>query len=106
MAAAAAIILRRERDIVNLYRSAGATDAGTARDPGDLDVDRGTPFRLLVKHAVLRDAGHGRFYLDEPSWQALHWMRRRLVLVMLLLLLVLIVGGAFGARAITFGHSH
>jgi len=96
MGAAAAIILRRERDIVQVYRGAGATDARTARTPDDLGVDRRLPFDMLVRHAVLRDAGDGRYYLDEPSWEALRRMRHRLVAIMLLVAVAIFVAGAFG----------
>lgn len=89
--AAAAIIVRREREIVSIFRAAGATRADAARRPEELDVDQRVPFRLLVGHAVLRDVGDGRYYLDEPSWNAFGAMRRRLVAVLLISVLVLVV---------------
>jgi hypothetical protein len=105
MGAAAAIILRRERDIVQVYRGAGATDARTARTPDDLGVERRLPFGMLVRHAVLRDAGDGRYYLDEPSWEALRRMRHRLVVIMLLIVAVLFAAGAFGVRIFKAGRA-
>ena len=90
MGAAAAIIIRREREIVSIFRAAGATRADAARRPEELDVDRRVAFRLLVGHAVLRDVGDGRYYLDEPSWNAFGAMRRRLVAVLLISVLVVI----------------
>jgi len=99
MSAAAAIILRKERDIVNTFRGAGATSANAARDPGELGIERRVPFRLLEKHAVLRDAGDGRFYVDEPSWNALRSMRHRLAFVLIaLVVIVFIAGGFFASR--------
>ncbi|HEY4130184.1 MAG TPA: hypothetical protein VGM50_06180 [Gemmatimonadaceae bacterium] len=91
MAAAAAIILRRERDIVQTFRGVGATDPARAREPGELGVDRRVPFRLLVKHAVLREAENGRFYLDERSWEALRSMRHRIALIVLIALAVVFI---------------
>jgi hypothetical protein len=94
MAAAAAIILRKERDIVQIFRGAGAIDPARARDPGELGVDRRVPFRLLVEHAVLREAEGGRFYLDERSWEALRGTRRRVALIVLVALgVVLLMSG-------------
>lgn len=95
-AAAAAIIVRRETDIVNIFRGAGATDPRTARDPGELGVERRVPFRLLVNHAVLRETEDGRFYLDEPSWEALRYTRHRMALVVALIALVLLVAVLIG----------
>jgi hypothetical protein len=81
MAAAAAIIMRRQRDVVDTYRGAGALSAPAARDPGELGVERNMIFDGLVRRAVLRDAGGGRYYLDTLSWNALIRMRRRAALV-------------------------
>jgi hypothetical protein len=81
MGAAAAVILRKERDIVNTYRGVGATNPERARSPDELDVPRRVPFDRLVQRAVLRDTGDGRYYLDEPSWEALRGIRRRMALV-------------------------
>jgi hypothetical protein len=100
MGAAAAIIIRRQRDVVDTYRAAGATSPGTARDPGELGVEQNLIFRGLVRRAVLRDAGNGRYYLDAPSWDAFNGMRRRaalvlglsVVLVVVLLVLLVLAG--------------
>jgi hypothetical protein len=106
MGAAAAIILRRERDIVQVYRGAGATDVRTARAPDDIGVERRLPFHMLVRHAVLRDAGNGRYYLDEPSWQALRRMRHRVVGLMLLIVVALFAAGMFGVSIFNAGRAH
>jgi hypothetical protein len=102
MGAAAAIILRKERDIVSAYRGAGATSPDRARSPEELDVDQRLPFERLVQRAVLRRVGDGRYYLDEPSWEALRGIRQRMALVMMLLvvgaLVILIASGV-----VTFG---
>jgi hypothetical protein len=102
MAVAAAIILRKERDIVNIFRSAGAISAGTARDPDQLGINHRVAFNLLLRRAVLRDAGAGRYYLDELSWTAACGNRRRLAfalaIVMAMFLAVLV-----GMGVVTFG---
>lgn len=90
MGAAAAIILRRERDIVNTYRAAGAIDARSARDPDALGVARRVAFTLLIRHGVLREAGDGRFYLDEARWIAVRARRRRTAFVLLIVVFAVI----------------
>ncbi len=98
-AVVAAVIARRERDIVDAFHSARATDPTTARDPGDVGVHQEVAFRLLVRRAVLRDAGGGRYFLDEPSLQAHRSARRRMLAVVLvaaiiILVSILLMGGA------------
>src|SRR5690242_3992328 len=101
-AAAAAVILRKEREIVNTFRGVGATSSERARDPSELGVDKHLPFERLIRRAVLRDAGGGRYYLDELSWNALRSLRRRLILIMLAIIVALLVvlsaSGVFQSR--------
>jgi hypothetical protein len=98
MGAAAAILLRKERDIVNTYRGAGATTVDSARRSDELDVSEHLAFHRLVQRAVLRESTDGRYYLDEPSWQALRRMRHRMLIVVLILIVVVIASGV-----VTFG---
>ena len=83
MAAAAAVLLRKERDIVNIFRGAGATSAAAARDPGELGVDQRVAFGLLVRHGVMLDAGGDRYYADLVAWDRLHKRRRKVALILL-----------------------
>lgn len=93
MGAAAAVMLRKEHDVVATFRGAGATTPTKARSPEELGIDRRLAFQRLVTRAVLREAGDGRFYLDEPSWEALRRIRRRLVMVMLVVVFAAILIG-------------
>lgn len=101
-AAVAAVIQRQEREIVDMFRGVGAMSADRARDPGELGVTHHLAFERLVRRAVLRDAGDGKFYLDELSWNALRSMRRRLVIGLLLLVIAVFIalfaGGALVSR--------
>lgn len=107
MSAAAAIIIRKERDIVDLYRQAGATSPATARRPADLDIHHRVAFDILVRRAVLREVDDGRYYLDEPSWEALRSLRRRMAMVMLMVaLIVLVVMMATGIVDVGIGIPH
>ncbi|MEP6491948.1 MAG: hypothetical protein ABJF01_04690 [bacterium] len=99
MGAAAAILLRKERDIVDTYRGAGATTVSSARRADELDVDQRLAFHRLVQRAVLREAGDGRFYLDEPSWQALRRLRHRMAIVMFVIVIAMVVSGVVAFRA-------
>ena len=90
MTAAAAIVIRREKDAVAAYRSAGATTPGRAHRPEGLGVTNAMAIRRLTSRAVLRPGTEpGTLYLDEPSWTALRSMRRRMAVVLV------IVGCAF-----------
>ena len=102
-AAAAAVIVRKEREIVEAYRAARAVNPAAARDPSDVGVHQHLVFARLVRRAVLRDVGGGRYYLDEPSWEALRSIRRRIVLVAIVIAII-VMGGVVltgGAAALT-----
>lgn len=83
-AAVAAIIIRREKDLVSHFRERGATSSATAQSLSDLLVDDALILRRLRERAVIREASSGLFYLDELSWAAIGRTRQRLVTVLLL----------------------
>ncbi len=93
MGAAAAIIMRKQRDIVQTFRASGAVSRERAKVPDDLGVDESLVFKGLVRRAVLRSAGGGRYYLDEPSWNALRTLRQRMAVVVLFFVLAVILFG-------------
>ena len=79
--AAAAVMLLKEKHIVSAFRQAGATSPAAANTPAAIGVDERIAFQKLRRRAVLREAGPGRFYLDELNWEALRRMRRRMALL-------------------------
>lgn len=92
MATAAAVMLHKEKDVVAAFQRAGATAPGSARTLQSLELDEGLAVERLKRRAVLRNGEPGTYYLDEPSWEALRGIRRRMALAMLLV--VIIVMGA------------
>jgi hypothetical protein len=96
----AAVVMRKEREVVSAFESAGALDAATARplDTLDLDAD-GLGMRRLRERAIVREAAPGRFYLDREVWLATRRMRKRLMLVILLAVLIAIAGVVMSSRA-------
>ncbi len=84
----AAAIVAKEKRIVTAFRNAGATSPDRAARLDDLGIHRGIALRRLQRDAVLRLAAADRWYLDEPSWQAVRGIRRRLALVMLVLMAI------------------
>jgi hypothetical protein len=82
--AAAAIVIKREKDLVEHFRNAGATSPQTAQSPDALGVDfNNLVWRMLAKDAVIREGAVGgdAYYLDEPSWEALGRRRRRVAVI-------------------------
>lgn len=100
MGAAVAIIVRKQRDIVEVFEGARATSPETARVPDELGVDQSVVFRGLIRRAVLRDAGDGRYYVDLPTWRATSNRRLRvaLIAVALVLLAGIVVAMSAGHR--------
>ncbi len=96
-ATAAAIIIKRERDLVDHFRRAGATSPQTAQSPAALGVETRLAWDILVRDAIIRTATGGTFYLDEPSWEAMGRRRRRIAIVIVVFaILVAIFIGGFG----------
>jgi len=98
--AVAAVIVRREKDLVAHFEHAGAVAATSARSPAELGVHEQLAWRRLLDRAVIRAAAPGTYYLDRPSWEALRRTRRRLALVLavvglLFALLPLLITGTF-----------
>jgi hypothetical protein len=81
-AAAAAIIIKREKDLVEHFRRAAATNPQAAQSSGALGVEEENfIWRRLVASAVIRPGAEGAYYLDEPSWEALGRRRRRVAVI-------------------------
>jgi hypothetical protein len=86
-AAAVAVIQIRERHIVAAFKDAGVTTTERARTPDELNVGtHGAAWRLLRNHAIVREAGEGKFYLDVLSWDAAVRSRRQRMLIVAVLL--------------------
>lgn len=92
MATAAAVIIAKERHIVDAFVRAGVTSPDRARAPDELGIDHlGLAWRRLRDHAVARESepGSGRFYVDVEVWQGVRRMRRRVAFAMIVIALVI-----------------
>ena len=87
----AAIIFRRERDLVDHFRQAGALTAETAQSSEALGVHERFAWQRLVNRGVLRPAGSGAVYLDETAWEALRRNRRGRALVLGIVIIVILI---------------
>jgi hypothetical protein len=87
--AAAIIIRRKENQLVNHFRAAGALSPDTAMSLADLQVDA-DDFALgrLHRRAVIRAVHSGEYYLDEEVWRAVRNTRRRLAAVIVALIVI------------------
>ncbi len=100
MSTISAVILARERRMVNRIRAAGASSPEQARTLEQLGITRGVILRRLRERAVIRQAGPDRFYLDEPSWEAVRRARRRAIHVMGVIVLIVLFAVVFARRAL------
>jgi hypothetical protein len=95
----AAVIMARERRMVNRFRAAGAVTREQARTLEELEITRGVILRRLRERAVIREAARDHFYLDEESWAAVRRSRRRAIHVLWVIALVLLLAVLFSRRA-------
>lgn len=100
MSTVAAVILGKERRMVNRLRTAGATDPAHARTLEELGLSDGLILHRLRDRAVVRHAGPDRYYLDEESWNAVRRSRRRAIHVSWLIALIILLAILFGRTAL------
>ena len=94
--AAAAIMVRKQRELVELFTREGATSAVAAKTLGELNIHHESrAMRQLEGHAVIRQSA-GRYYVDLESWQALRRTRHRMAFVMIALVLLLAIALGIG----------
>ena len=96
-AAYAAIVIRREKDLVAHFELARATSPASAQSLQALQVEDNHFFRRLEKRAVIRQSPTGLYYLDQPSWNAMNATRRRTMIIMVAIAVALAVLVAFTA---------
>ena len=94
--AIAAILRRREEEVVEDFRAAGATSPATAQSYEALGLGDSLAIKRLHNRAVIREAAPGRWYLDEEVWEAVRRTRRRLAVVLLSLIALLSLGVLLG----------
>jgi len=97
-AAAIAVMRKKEHDVRDAFRSAGAITPANAMSLEAVGIEETMAVRRLKKRAVIREAAPGLFYFDEDVWEAVTAMRRRMALLMLgtviLIGIVLLYGSA------------
>jgi hypothetical protein len=95
-AAAVAIMRRREREVVDDFRAAGAISPATAQSYNAIGLGESMAIRRLHDRAVIRESAPGLWYLDEEVWTAVQRTRRRVAVVMLVLVVLIFAGVAMG----------
>ena len=95
-AAVAAILIRREKDVVDDFRAAGATSRETAQSYTAVGPGHSLGLKRLRDRAVIREAAPGTYYLDEEVWTAVRRTRRRVATVFLLILALFLLGVVVG----------
>jgi hypothetical protein len=95
-AAIAAVLRRKEQEVVDDFRAAGAISPATAQSYDALGLGDSLAIKRLQNRAVIREASPGRWYLDEEVWNAVRGMRRRFVMVLLSVVALLAIGVALG----------
>ena len=94
--AIAAVIRRREREVVDDFRRTGATSPTTAKSLQDIGLSDSWPVRRLQRRAVIREPEPGIMYLDEEVWTAVRRTRHRVALLFGSVLILLLIGITLG----------
>jgi len=91
-AVAAAVMRRREQEVIDDFRAAGATSPDRAQSYTALGFGETLAVKRLRDRAVIREAAPGVFYLDEEVWTAVRRMRHRFLAVFLMVLALMLIG--------------
>jgi hypothetical protein len=92
----AAAMRRREQEVIDDFRAAGATSPERAQSYTAIGLGNSLAIRRLKNRAVIREAGPGVYYLDEEVWAAVRRTRMRLVITLMAILAVLLAGVLLG----------
>jgi hypothetical protein len=95
-AAVAAVLIRREKEVVEDFRAAGATSRETAQSYTAIGLGQSVGLKRLRHRAVIREGAPGTYYLDEEVWTAVRRTRRRIATVFLLILALVLLGVMLG----------
>jgi len=90
--AVAALLRRREQEVVDDFRAAGALSPSTAQSYTAIGLGDSLAIRRLRNRAVIREAAPGAYYLDEEVWTAVRRTRQRLGIVIVSMLALLLLG--------------
>lgn len=94
--AVAAMLRRREQEVIDDFRAAGATSPDRAQSYQAVGVGDSLAIKRLRNRAVIREATPGVYYLDEEVWAAVVRTRRRLVITMLSIIAIFSLGVLLG----------
>ena len=95
-AVAAAAMRRREQEVIDDFRAAGATSPDRAQSYTAMGLGDTLALRRLRNRAVIREAAPGVYYLDEEVWAAVRRTRLRLLTVLIVMLGILLLGISLG----------
>ncbi len=94
--AVAAILRRREQEVIDDFRAAGATSPDRAQSYHAMGFGESLAIKRLHNRAVIREAAPGMYYLDEEVWSAVVRTRRRLVITILSIIALFALGVSLG----------
>ena len=95
-AAVAAILRKREQEVIDDFRAAGATSPDRAQSYQAIGLGDTLAIKRLHNRAVIREAAPGTYYLDEEVWAAVIRTRRRLVITILSIMALTLLGVLLG----------
>jgi hypothetical protein len=94
--AIAAILRRREQEVVDDFRAVGAISPKTAQSYNAIGLGDSLAIKRLRNRAVIREAAPGTYYLDEEVWAAVRRARQRVAIVIVSMLALVLLGILLG----------
>lgn len=97
---AIAASLKREREVRDAFRAAGATTLVNAMSLQTIGIEETMAVRRLKRRAVIREAAPGLFYFDEDVYLAVSETRRRMALLLVATIVLILLVVTWGTATI------
>jgi hypothetical protein len=91
----AVMIAAKFKKLINSFRNSGTTSSRTSKTPEQLRIKPDRIFRRLLNRGVIKEAGSGRYYLNEGNLDEFNQVRRIRAMIIFGVLILLILLSLF-----------
>jgi hypothetical protein len=91
-----AAMKRREDQVINDFRAAGAMSATSAKSAEEIGLDDSRALERLCSRSIIREASAGKLYLDEEALRTFRMRKLRILGAFIIVLLLILAAMRLG----------